>query len=243
MDVTQKVRIGAVADSHYGPPAIMGKRRSELALELLSEVVRRFNDEIRPDVVVILGDLVDFLPQDDPPVNLEEIREVLKPLRCPSITVPGNHDGPPGPFEKVFGPFPRRLDVEGCSLLGFQETYGEGDVATRPDEQIAWTTTQSEPLLPIRIALQHNPIWPDIEDEYPYIPRNREAIMESYREAGIHLSLSGHFHPGVEPVRKDGVWYATVPALCEEPFPFVVVEVGGAKIEWEVETVETVQGG
>jgi 3',5'-cyclic AMP phosphodiesterase CpdA len=241
MNVTQKIRIGAVADSHYGPPAIMGQRRSELALELLTEAVRRFNDEIRPDVVVILGDLVDFLPEDEPPVNLEEIREVLEPLWCPCIAVPGNHDGPPGPFQKVFGPFPRRLDVAGCSLLCFQDTYSEGDVATRQDEQIAWTKNQSEPLLPLRVALQHNPIWPDIEDEYPYIPRNRETIIESYRQAGIHLSLSGHFHPGVEPVKTDGVWYATVPALCEEPFPFVWVDVTDAGIEWRRETVERVR--
>jgi len=242
MNATQKVRIGAVADLHYGPPCIIAARKSELALELLTEAVRRFNEVIRPDVGVILGDLVDFLPEDDPPVNLREIREILGRLQCPYVAVPGNHDGPTGPFEKVFGPFPKRLDVAGCSLLCFQDVYGEGDVATRPDEQIAWTVNQSNSLLPLRIALQHNPIWPDIDDAYPYIPRNRDAIMKVYQIAGIHLSLSGHFHPGVEPVEKDGVRYATVPAICEEPFLFVCAELGDGGIEWGLETVETVRG-
>jgi predicted MPP superfamily phosphohydrolase len=233
----ERLRIGAVADLHYGPPCVIPERKSELALDLLKKVVRRFSEEIEPDVVVVLGDLVDFLPEDEPPVELRKVREILETLRCPYVCIPGNHDGPPEPFQRLFGPFPRRVDVAGASLLAFADRYGEGDVATRPVEDIAWTIDHSQPLLPLRIAVQHNPLYPDIDSEYPYVLQNRDEVMESYEKVGIHLSLSGHFHAGAAPMKEGNVWYATVPALCEEPFRLVVIDVDSREIVWRMEEI------
>jgi len=83
--------------------------------------------------------------------------------------------------------------------------------------------------------VQHSPIYPDVDvSKFPYMPLNRGDIMASYRERGVLLSLSGHYHPGQSPTRKDGTLYVTLPALEDDPFRFGIVRVEGrdARIEF-----------
>ena len=77
------------------------------------------------------------------------------------------------------------------------------------------------------IALQHYPIDPDIPDPYPYLLSNRAAIMDGYRDAGVLLSLSGHYHAGQPLHVVDGVRYVTAPALFAAPFRFLHVRLEG----------------
>jgi len=75
------------------------------------------------------------------------------------------------------------------------------------------------------VALQHNPLHPQIESDYPYVLTNAEAILSGYEEAGVILSLSGHYHAGQPAHRVGNVTCYTVPAACESPFRFAHVQL------------------
>jgi len=53
------VTIAVLTDIHYGAAGSLAQRRSDIADTLLLRAVQRMNRLIHPDVVVLLGDLVD----------------------------------------------------------------------------------------------------------------------------------------------------------------------------------------
>ena len=77
------------------------------------------------------------------------------------------------------------------------------------------------------IALQHNPVHPEIESTYPYNLTNASEVMRAYEHANVMLSISAHYHPGLAPEAVNGVHYLTCPALCEAPMRFARVSVKG----------------
>jgi hypothetical protein len=89
---------------------------------------------------------------------------------------------------------------------------------------------EANPGLPM-IVLQHNPVYPGIESEYPYVLANSDDVCDSYRRNGVILSLSGHYHHGRPLSARDGVDYYTVPALCAPPCRFAVVDVGAGGVD------------
>ena len=120
--------------------------------------------------------------------------------------------------------------VGNCVFLVFHDERLEGNLFSRPADQLDLPAraAAAHPGLPI-IALQHHPHDPVIQRGYPYHLANREAVMASYREAGVALSLSGHYHAGQPAHAVDGVTYATVPALCEAPFRFQHIRMEGRR--------------
>ena len=89
-------------------------------------------------------------------------------------------------------------------------------------------------MLPL-VALQHNPLHPHIEADYPFMLANADAVLSGYRDAGVLLSLSGHYHPGQAAHRlggsAGGMSCYTAPAICEEPFRFAHVRLRGREVE------------
>lgn len=110
----------------------------------------------------------------------------------------------------------------------FHEVFGEGDRATRRAEDLALPlrSLQPNPRRPL-VALQHNPLHPPIADPYPYLLENAAAVRQTYREAGVILSLSGHYHAGQRAHAVDGTLYHTVAAACQRPFRFSHVRLRG----------------
>ena len=81
------------------------------------------------------------------------------------------------------------------------------------------------------MALQHHPLHPHIESDYPYMPTNAAAILSGYEDAGVILSLSGHYHAGQSAHRVGNVTYYTVPAACDAPFRFAHVRLWGREVQ------------
>jgi histidinol phosphatase-like PHP family hydrolase len=136
-------------------------------------------------------------------------------------------------------------EIGGYGFLIHHDTVGERDVTTRPDGMLglAAEIAAQKPGLPM-IALQHNPIFPDVDSTaYPYMPTNTAAIRRAYRDAGVVLSISGHYHPGQSLQRAGGVAYYTAPAACERPFRFAVVTLAGREVEVEEFQLELHEGG
>lgn len=79
--------IGLITDIHLNEDV------REPALSALRDVVDRFNDEVRPAYVVVLGDVIhdaDSEARDES--NLRDVVGVLADLDCPVRYLRGNHD-------------------------------------------------------------------------------------------------------------------------------------------------------
>jgi DNA repair exonuclease SbcCD nuclease subunit len=238
-----------VSDLHYVRLAEheprLKERRSDLGRVLLDEAIQRLRKEgIAIELAIVLGDVVDYGGAAGAAQDMAEIAGVLQRLGVPVLAVPGNHDVDPQCYGALFGNGPGlfRIEHAGTWRYGFyvfRDWTGPGDVtvrfpgAVRMPVQIA----AQEPELPL-VMLQHNPLHPPIERTYPYMLANAEEVMDAYREAGVVLSLSGHYHDGQAAHEVDGVIYYTVPALCEAPFRFAHLSLTGRDVEVEEYALE-----
>ena len=203
-----------------------------LAPDWVARAVRRASRDGAPDVIVALGDSVQ---EGNAPGGRDDLRELAAALNAtdiPVVAVPGNHDGDAEAWAACFGLGPGARRFGEYVLYSFADPYGEGDVCTRPAAALeAFKRECSDGVV---VALQHNPIYPDVpSDEYPYMPTNAEAIRRAYEEAGVALSLSGHYHAGQALAERGGVRYLTCGALCGAPYPFLVVTLTGREVSVE----------
>ncbi len=229
----------AISDLHYSglsrqtaqPPPLRG----ELARTLLSKVFLRLSHMgVKPDLTVLLGGLIENGADRNAELDLLTIYGELSRSQIPALVIPGNHDTDAAAFNALFGTRPGLHEIGGYGLLVFNDAYSDTHDCTRPEEAIELTRRVAEehPGLPL-IALQHAPIYPPIDSHYPYRPTNTAEIIESFEQAGVILSLSGHFHKGQKARLHEGVLYHTVPALVEQPFRFSLIRLYGTRVEIE----------
>ena len=221
-----------IADLHYVDKADhvcpIEWRKSDLGPLLVKGAFQRLCDDgVDVGLAIVLGDVVDNGLADGAGEDLEAVAKTARGLGVPVLAIPGNHDGDYRRFATVFGCDPGLHEVGGYGFLVFHDRVGGGDVTTRPtallDLPVRVAAQQTLPL----VALQHNPLYVPGQHDYPYVLTNAGAVLDGYREAGIVLSLSGHYHPG-QPVREvRGVPCYTVPAACEKPFRFAHVRLEG----------------
>lgn len=228
-----KIKILAIGDIHYSTrPSEIEHRKTQYGLELFKRVLRRYNREEKPDVIVILGDIFDERLEMEK-LSLE-IKHSLIKINIPVILIPGNHDMDYKNFFSLFEENTRFHIINDFIVYSFADTYDQGDMCTRKEQDIKEFiyTVKKYPDKKV-IVIQHNPVYPLIESSYPYNLLNTEKVHEIYRDNNVLLSISGHYHQGQELTYKDGVYYITVPALCESPFRYVMIEIKGEKIKIE----------
>lgn len=187
---------------------------------------------MRPDVLLLLGDLVNNGLATGVDRDMAEIAQAARDTGLPILALPGNHDGEATPLIALFDCPPGLHEIGGFGFLVFHDHVAPDDVTTRPEEGLALPVeiARQRPNLSL-IALQHNPLHPHIEHEYPFMPTNTDRILQTYHEANMLLSLSGHYHPGQPAHTHDGTLYATLPAACEAPFPYAHVRLRGREVE------------
>ncbi len=238
------------ADLHYSKgtgriPRPLEGRVKTYGLEFLQRVRKRIRmEKTAPDAVVLLGDLIDDGIAPSATEGLQRIKAELAQFKVPVIALPGNHDGDPRRFNSIFSKKSDIHFIKDYILFVFSDRYGLGDFARRREKDLKSLAKTAEKY-PERkiIALQHSPVYPRIKSDYPYNLVNSPEIHDSYRRNRVLLSISGHYHPGFPgPARKDCVRYLTVPALCEEPFPFLVLETDGNRISLRRENLKDGSG-
>ena len=234
--MAESLTILAMTDLHYlrrlreGQPE--PSRVYPLALEWAVRAIREACRVSTPDVIVILGDLLEDGAAPGAEEDAVELAAAVREAGLPVIVAPGNHDIEAARLLQVFGDYAGAHRIKGYLLYSFADPYATDDTCTRPRESIE--RFLNEPSSGQVIAIQHSPIYPSVDSlEYPYMPANVPEIMESYRRKNVLLSLSGHFHAGQEPAQKDGTTYLTCASLVCPPFPFHLVRVQGreARIE------------
>jgi histidinol phosphatase-like PHP family hydrolase/predicted phosphodiesterase len=218
-------RIAVLSDIHFSsespPPG--SRRQGDLGAILLQRAIWRLNQAVRPDVTVVLGDLLNLEPGQSAPDRLGQLRDLLRQLESPWVVIPGNHDGPASDFVSVFGPPPDWVDAAGVRFLLFRDAEEPGYNSRRSAADLdRFARARRDWAGPI-VSLQHVPLVPPGMSPTIYRLTNDAEAVAALHEAGVGLALSGHYHPGFDLVSDGRAHYAAAPALCEEPFAFLEV--------------------
>ena len=231
--LTKKTTLAILTDIHYGASAPLPERRTEIADILLLRAVHRLNRFIWPDVTLVLGDLVEDITVPDVSEHMAHLRAILDKLKSPTIVIPGNHDGDVEAFYHVFKRPKAMEDIGGIRFLPFIDREAPGFNASRSAADIArFRAARSDYDGPI-VALQHVSLAPPDRVDIPYNYTNAQAIVAAMMDSGVALSIGGHYHKGAPLLRTEHSTFVNAPALCEAPFPFLVVTLDGEKITVE----------
>ncbi|MHC4883672.1 MAG: metallophosphoesterase [Planctomycetota bacterium] len=217
--------IAVLTDLHFGDSPLKA-RRSDIADILLQRAVYRLNRLVRPDVVLVLGDLVEDGDRDGADEYYARIKAILDTLDCPMLILPGNHDGT---GERFYQRFPRPKAIEeiaGVRFLSFADQQEPGFNASRSDADLAVFKEARSGFDGPLVSLQHVCLLPPEKNNTPYTYLNADAVVEAMTEARVCLSVSGHHHAGAQTVVEHGCSFVTAPGLCERPFPFAVLTLG-----------------
>ena len=226
--------VALVTDVHSGPNACFdGKLRklSHRAPELLRAFAERMAGEIRPDLVVNLGDLIE---DESPHSDLVRYRtglELLGQIPAVQCSVAGNHDcvhldggalrqlwglGPDGPLYRSF-------DLAGWHFVVVHSHERKDlDVRLAPGE-LAWLDADlGATTLPTVVLMHHSAAEQDLRGnrwfaQAPHIcllAERRELRALLRRHGGVVAVLNGHLHWNHLFV-ADGIPYVTLQSLTE----------------------------
>lgn len=236
------MRIGHISDFHLrynlpGTSAVAARRSREMP-----EKIARAVDVLRAegvDWVAVTGDLVDHpFGQMHSPDNLQLgeadlrlVHDLLQPLACPVFALYGNHDHPLL-FRRVFGVEEEGVDVGDYRVYCFYDEEGADHVPVRIGAELErFHAALEDGYAHRQIHLQHYLIHPQKDEGYPHT-YGTSAWLKSALEASekVHLSLSGHYHPGVSVLTEGRLHYAVAPAFCEAPHRFAIYELDGQQV-------------
>ncbi len=227
------LRIAAIADTHYhvGETASPTNRRTEIADALLLGAVQRVNRSIRPDLTILLGDLIDEPSVVEAEAELRRIEEIVDLLESPVIVIPGNHDGDIDRFYGIFSRPDDIIDVGGVRFVTFLDPEEPGYNARRTEADLQrMSSARAGHDGPI-VSVQHVPLFPPGESACPYAFTNAEEAWAAFERNRYTLALSGHYHAGDDLVARRVARAVIAPALCEAPFPFLEIAVDGERVE------------
>lgn len=163
--------------------------------------------ELRPDVVVVSGDLT----QRARPAQFREARQFLDRLPQPQVVVPGNHDVPLYNlllrFVRPLGGYRRHISEnvephhvdEEVAVVGMNTArsyiFKGGTIARRQLERLRARLCDL-PREVVRIVVTHHPLdLPEGGSARDLVGRARRA-MALFAHCGADLLLSGHMHAG-----------------------------------------------
>ncbi|MBX3231092.1 MAG: metallophosphoesterase [Labilithrix sp.] len=226
------VKIGFVTDIHIGPAAYHeGKLRklTEHATTLLRDVVRRMNDEIRPDLLVNLGDDV----EDESPaadlVRYLECQSILREAKAEVVNVAGNHDTVHLTREDVTAAWDHDGNLHyaidrGGFHLAVLHTIERKEVDVRiPRAQLEWLARDLAATdLPVIVLMHHSASEQDLDDSFwfhdlPHLAlvKERAELRAILEESGkVRVVVNGHVHRNHLDVIH-GIPYVTIQSLIE----------------------------
>jgi Icc protein len=202
------LKLVLVGDIHLGPNTEC--RPGEEAPELMTRFVRLVNEEIKPDLVIEMGDRFNNKSHNEDLEHARQLNAILKNLSMPCLCVIGNHDVQhvsKAETEQVFGgPVSyRTVSIRGFRLVFLDTTepvieHVGGSVSER---QLGWLETQlgtgDEP----KIVFGHHPLDEQSLDGNPHFVkfppfayiRNREQVRQVLRGGRNVLAyINGHVH-------------------------------------------------
>ncbi len=227
-----ELTIGMVTDLHFGPPALKdGKLRkmTHLAPELTRDFVRSMNDEVRPDLVVNLGDDIEDESREADLARYGECQAILRGASAPVVNVAGNHDmvhlnrEDMNAFWGRSGPLYYSLDRGGWHLVVLH-TLEKKDVEIRvPEPQLEWLQADlAATRAPTLVLMHHSASEQSLDDSrwffgLPHIAlvKERATLRRIFEESGrVRAVINGHLHRNHLDV-IGGIPYVTVQSMIE----------------------------
>jgi len=208
--------IAVLADPHYDdsrPRAWTATTRQRLLT-----TIRYLNTAVKPEAVLILGDIV----ANESSEQLRHVKRLLDAeLRSPYYPLPGNHDGPGYPA--VFGPRNVSFAIAGLRFIAIGIAYSHWDSGWGVYKRVGWlhrelAAHRCEPV----VVLTHNPVaLPTFENA---------ALVRQQLDAAPHVLavLSGHLHQDYElQLAKP---HFGMPMLVRKPYAFKVLHLHADRI-------------
>jgi len=179
------VTIAHISDPHVGSQFFVPN--------LMNRVIAELN-EMRPDVVVVSGDL-----------TAEGYRQEYKNwvayaerIQAPMLTVPGNHDSRNVGylhFEDLIGSRMWSHDVDGVRIVGVDSSEPDLNEGKVGRVHYDWVRRQFEEPAQLKVFVLHHHLLP-----IPGTGRERSTVMDAgdllevLIHAGVQVVLSGHKH-------------------------------------------------
>ncbi len=245
MSQKSKCKLLIFSDIHYAPEkpvnngSIIDRKLTEYAIPLLKQLIDKINKDIKPDVAINLGDLVeDFNDHDKDIINLNFIWNMLKNIEVPFYSLAGNHDlrsmSSRTEVEQIMGYKHSTFSVD---MLGYHFVFLGLDVNEDMGKEAGGIyKTQfisKEDLEWLRVDLRNNTL-PSLvfvhfglaEDEMKgnwwfgscpeeALLKNRKEVKEILKKDKNLLAVfSGHQH-WTKKIQEDGINYYVVGSLTE----------------------------
>jgi 3',5'-cyclic AMP phosphodiesterase CpdA len=229
--------------------------RGKRELPEVDEALVALANELRPDVVVVTGDLSNrgTRPQ------LERARALIDRLAPPALVVPGNHDlpyrfparftAPSRLFEELFGDLPavfRSETIVACGLNSTRPWRHQGGALGAESLRLAAEQLASAPPGALRVVAFHHHLAGAPWRAARKLPlARRQAALEALRRAGAEVVLGGHIHQATAVSTADftapgpdrQVLLVTAPGLGR-PRPSRLGEAHGLQVvEWTADDV------
>ena len=229
--MSKKVKIGVITDIHYGDKISISARQGQIGDILLLRTVHRLNRMIKPDITLILGDILDDPDSRKSGERLAKMQEILNLLESPWMAIPGNHDPVEDRFYKVIDRPPVFMDIKGVRFVPFIDPEELGWNAKRLPENIEkMKKVRSNHDGPI-VAFQHVPLFPPNKSDCCYNYTNIDEVLEAIWANNFTLSIGGHYHAGTELIRDGNHSFVVGKSLCESPFSFMEINLDSEDIQ------------
>jgi calcineurin-like phosphoesterase family protein len=217
-------RLGILTDLHDGQGS-HPKRNMEQAQTFCRRAVDHFNHTSHPDLVWVLGDLVDDPGDAHTAARYAALHSILETLRMPWRILPGNHDWEESAFYEVFPRPPLEEDLAGLRVMAFLDEDAPGYCARRSaDDLVRMQRAREDGWAGPLISLQHMSFHPPGIADCPFNLENHADAMMAMGKGQFSLSLGAHHHAGLDCV--DGKQrYIVCRALCEQPYPITLVDI------------------
>lgn len=226
------MRFALISDVHLGPPAShQGKLRklTHLSQELLTAFVRRMRDELNPDLIINLGDVL-----EDESTELDRERyarfvALLREIGKPVLHVAGNHDTinlTPAELCRLWGTtdgVTYSRDIDGTHFTVLRTVEHRGQRVELPEAQLRWLEQDlAATSLPTVVLMHHPASEMRLEgnrwfEKRPHLCRvvERRAVREIIERSGKVLAVfNGHVHWNHLDIIA-GIPYVTLQSLSE----------------------------
>lgn len=226
------MRFALISDVHFGPQAShQGKLRklTHLSEGLVASFVARMRGELRPDLVINLGDVL-----EDESLELDRERyarfvELLAGIGKPVLHVAGNHDTvnlSPAQLCELWGDrtsLTYSQDHGGVHFSVLRSVQHGNERVEMPEEQLRWLERDlAQTALPSIVLMHHPASEMRLEgsrwfEKQPYLCRivQRRALRQVIEASGKVLAVfNGHVHWNHLDIIA-GIPYVTLQSLSE----------------------------
>ncbi|MCE4565525.1 metallophosphoesterase [Maribellus sp. CM-23] len=172
-------------------------------VEKFKQAVKQIN-ELKPDFVVICGDLVN-MPNDS---SYSDFKEVMDGFTMPCYVAPGNHDVQNTPnstslsyYRETIGKDYFEFENKGYSFIVTNSQLWKANVENESEKHNLWLkeTLKNQGLKkhPV-VVIGHYPLYtknPDEEEAYFNLPlAKRQELLSLFQQNNVSAYLSGHTH-------------------------------------------------